>query len=144
MIRQANKYDKTEIVEMMQAFRIESGIPQFKNLDNPQYWDQMLANIFAGQGIIFLAEGKGLLMGLITPSLWCNKHFVLNELAWWVKPEYRGGTVGYKLLKKYIEYGEKLKQEKRILFYTLSKLSISPSISYEKLGFTKLDENWIQ
>lgn len=129
---------------MMQAFRIESGIPQFQDLDNPEYWDQLLLQIFAGRGVVFLSEGKGLLMGLITPSLWCNKHFVLNELAWWVKPEYRKGIVGYKLLKKYIEYGEKLKQEKRILFYTLSKLSISPSIDYAKLGFTKLDENWIQ
>lgn len=144
MIRQANKYDKIEIIEMMQEFRKESAIPQFKNLHNPEYWDQMLAHIFAGQGVIFLAEGKGLLMALMTPSLWCNKHFVLNELAWWVKPEFRGGIVGYKLLKTYIKFGEELKKENKILFYTLSKLSISPAIDYSKLGFVKLDENWIQ
>jgi len=144
MIRQANKYDKTEIIEMMKRFRAESHIKQYQEIDNEEYWSQLLDSIFAGAGIVYIAEGKGLIMGLIAPVIWSNKHYAMHELAWWVKPEFRNGTAGYKLVKAYIEYGKKLKEEGRIILFTLSKLPLTPSIDYAKLGFNKVDENWMQ
>ncbi len=144
MIRQANKYDKTQIIEMMKQFRSESKIEQLQHLDNEPYWNQLLDNIFAGQGIIFIKENVGVIIGVVMPTIWCNKTFVLHEFAWWVKPEHRTGTTGYKLVKAYIDFGNKLKQEGRIIFFTLGKLPQTPDIDYNKLGFTKLDENWIQ
>ena len=33
-MREATKYDKTEIIEMMKCFRKESGIPELQDLDN--------------------------------------------------------------------------------------------------------------
>ena len=83
-------------------------------------------------------------MGIISPLVWCNKTFALYELAWWVKPKYRNGTTGYKLLKAYIEHAKKLKQENRIKLFTLSKLPNTPNMDYAKLGFKKIDENWMQ
>lgn len=144
MIRQANKYDKTAILEMMKQFRQESDIKQYQTLDNPEYWDELLNSMLYGKGIVFIEEGKGLIMGMIAPVIWCNKTFGLYELAWWVKPEYRNGTTGYKLLKAYIDYAKKLKDENRIVLFTLSKLSNTPNLDYTKLGFVKTDENWIQ
>lgn len=144
MIRQATKYDKQQIQEMMKSFRQESQIPQYKELDNPEYWNELLNSILGGRGVIYIAEGKGLIIGLISPVIWCNKTLGLYELAWWVKPEFRNGTTGYKLLKAYIDYGTRLKQEGRIKLFTLSKLPNTPDIDYAKLGFTKVDENWMQ
>jgi hypothetical protein len=144
MIRTATKYDKTQIIEMMQLFRAESHIEQYKDLDNVEYWNQLLDNIFAGQGIIYIEDNVGLIMGLIVPTIWCNKTLVLHELAWYVKPEYRNTTTGYRLLKAYVEYGKQLKAQDRIKMFTITKMVTSPDIKYDRFGFTKIDENWVQ
>ena len=144
MIRTATKYDKTQIIEMMQLFRAESHIEQYKDLDNVEYWNQLLDNILAGQGIIYIEDNVGLIMGLIVPTIWCNKTLALHELAWYVKPEYRNTTTGYRLLKAYVEYGKQLKAQNRIKMFTITKMVTSPDIKYGKFGFAKLDENWVQ
>lgn len=144
MIRQANKYDKTEIIEMMKAFRQEADMPELLDIDNEEYWNQLLDNIFAGQGVVFLEEGKGLIMALITPTIWCNKTYAMHELAWYVKPEQRNTTIGYRLFISFLNYAKKLKEEGRIKYFTMTKLDVSPNLKYEKYGFRKKDENWIQ
>lgn len=144
MIRKATKYDKTQIIEMMKAFRAESNIEQYKHLDNLTYWNKLLDSILAGQGVIFIEDGKGLIMALITHTAWCDRTFQMYELAWYVKPEFRNTTVGYRLLKEYIDYGKQLKDRGRIKLFTIAKMVTSPNIKYEKFGFKKLDETWIQ
>lgn len=144
MIRQATKYDKTQIIEMMQMFRKESGIEHFANLDNQEYWNQLLDSILAGMGIIYIKDNVGLIMGVINHSIWCNKTLVLQELAWYVKPEYRNTTVGYRLLKAYVDFGNEQKQKGRIKMFTIAKMPTSPDVKYNKFGFKKLDEIWIQ
>ena len=144
MIRQATKYDKTEIIKMMQLFRSEADIEQYRHLDNVVYWNKLLDSILAGHGIIFLEEGKGLIMALITHTAWCDRTFQMYELAWYVKPEYRNTTVGYRLLKEYIDYGKQLKEQGRIKLFSIAKMISSPNIKYDKFGFNKLDETWIQ
>lgn len=144
MIRKATKYDKEQIIEMMQLFRAEANIEQYKHLDNVVYWNKLLDNILAGQGIIFLEEGKGLIMALIAHTAWCDRTFQMYELAWYVKPEYRNTTIGYRLLKQYVDYGKQLKEQGRIKLFTIAKMVSSPNIKYDKFGFDKLDETWIQ
>jgi hypothetical protein len=144
MIRKATKYDKTEIIDMMQMFRAEADIEHYKHLDNVVYWNKLLDNIIAGQGVVFLEQGKGLLMAIITHTAWCDRTFQMYELAWYVKPEYRNTTIGYRLLKKYIDYGKQLKEQGRIKFFSIAKMISSPNIKYDKFGFNKLDETWIQ
>lgn len=144
MIRQANKYDKIEIIEMMKLFRDEAEFPEIKDVDNEPYWNELLDNIFAGQGVVFIEEGKGLIMALITPTIWCNKTYAMHELAWYVKPEERNTTVGYRLFVNYLNYAKQLKEQGRIKYFTMTKLDVSPNLKYEKYGFRKKDENWIQ
>ena len=144
MIRQATKYDKTQIIEMMQLFRAESHIEQYKDLDNVDYWNRLLDTILAGQGIIYIEDGVGLIMAIILPTIWCDKTLYMQELAWYLKPEHRNTTIGYRLLKSYIKYGNKLKHEGRIKMFAIAKMVTSPDVKYEKFGFAKLDENWVQ
>ena len=129
---------------MMKCFREESNIEHYKDLDNVKYWNELLDNIFAGAGVIYIEDNVGLIMGLITPTIWCNKTLALHELAWWVKPECRNGTVGYRLLKAYVNYGKQLKETGRIKMFTITKMVTSPDVKYQKFGFSKLDENWVQ
>jgi hypothetical protein len=67
MIRQGTKYDKTQIIKMMKQFRAEADFPELLKVDNEEHWNTMLDGIFAGQGVVFLKEGKGLLMAIVLP-----------------------------------------------------------------------------
>ena len=143
MIRQATKYDKEQIKELMLMFKSESGIKQYQNIGESKYWHSLIDNILVGNGVIFIKENIGLIAGIILPNIWDDTIFTLHELAWYVKPDFRYGRTGYELLKAYIDYGNKLKESGRISLFTLSKLP-STNIDYERFGFRKTDENWIQ
>lgn len=144
MIRQATKYDKYQIINMLRQFRDESPIQQYKDFNNEEYISRLIDQILAGRGVIFIKPDVGFIAGLISPIVWCDKTLAMYELAWWVKPEHRKGTAGYRLLQAYIKHGNKLKEQGRIRLFTLSKLSNSPNLDYAKLGFVKTDENWMQ
>lgn len=143
MIREATKYDTTQILEMLREFRKESAIPQFQSLDNETTVQNLVLSIIVGRGQIFLDDDKGLIIGLITPSVWCNRTYILHELAWYVRPKYRHTKLGYRLLKAYLDYGRRLKDEGRISYFTISKMDTSPNIDYGRFGFNKIEENWI-
>ena len=144
MIRQATKYDKYQIINMLRQFRDESPIQQYKDFNNEEYISRLIDQILAGRGVIFIKPDVGFIAGLISPIVWCDKTLAMYELAWWVKPEHRKGTAGYRLLQAYIKHGNKLKEQGRIRLFTLSKLTNSPNLDYAKLGFVKTDENWMQ
>jgi N-acetylglutamate synthase-like GNAT family acetyltransferase len=143
-MRKANKFDKPEIIAMLRAFRNESKIKQYQKIENEKYIGQLLDSIFAGKGIAFIEEGKGIIIGIVVPCVWDNTMYVMHELAWWVKPEYRNGSIGSRLLLAYIRHCKELKEKKRIELFTLSKLTNSPDFDYSRLGFNKTDENWMQ
>lgn len=144
MIREATKYDKEHVIELMLEFLAEAKFPELEHIDNVPYWNRLLDNLIAGQGIIFLAEGKGVLMAAVLPSIWCDKTFALHELGWYVRPDFRNGTTGYRLLDAYMAYGRKLKLQGRIKYFSMTKMDTSPNLDYERFGFRKKDENWIQ
>ncbi len=144
MIRKATKHDKVQIIEMLELFKVESKIEQFQGMDINPSMNRLLDHILAGRGVIFIEDGKGFIMAVITSLVWCDEILKMYELAWYVKPEFRGSTVGYRLLKSYVEYGKQLKKEGRIKLFSMGKMVTSPNIKYEKFGFSKLEENWIQ
>ena len=144
MIRQATKYDKIQLQEMMRMFRDESPIEQYKNIDNPEYFDSLVDSIIAGRGVIFIEDNVGFIIGLISPIIWCDKTYAMYELAWYVKPKHRMRMVGVRLLKAYINYAKQLKEQGRIKLFTITKMVSSPDFDYSKLGFKKIEENWMQ
>lgn len=144
MIRQANKFDRKECIEMMCLFKEESCTPLVKKLDNLEWWNELFDQIISGRGVIFIEEGKGLIMGIVSPIVWCNKTYGLHELAWYVKPEFRQSTIGHRLYKSFTTYANKIKAEGRISFLAMGKKPSSPNLKYEKYGFLKTDEMWIK
>jgi N-acetylglutamate synthase-like GNAT family acetyltransferase len=144
LIRKATKYDKTQLAEMLKMFRDESPIQQYKELNNYDYIYSLIDSIVAGRGVIFLEDNIGFIMAITTPTIWCDKTYAMYELAWYVKPEYRHKTIGYKLLKTYIDYANQLKQEGKIKLFTVTKMTTSPDFDYSRFGFKKIEENWMQ
>lgn len=131
-------------MDMMRAFRAESPVREVYEIDDEQHWHALLDNMMAGAGAVFLEPGKGLLLCMVLPSVWTPKVLALHELAWYVKPEHRGGTTGHRLFREYVRYGKELKAMGRIRYFTVTKMVSSPALKFEKHGFRKVDENWIQ
>jgi predicted GNAT family N-acyltransferase len=143
MIRKATRFDKTELIEMLIQFGNEF-LPELMQYANVDYADKLLTNIIAGAGFIFIEQGKGMIIGSLAPYYYNDKVLALSENAWYVKPEFRNTTVGYRLFKAYLEEADKLKKENRIQIISVGKLHNSPDIHYQKYGFRKMQESYIK
>lgn len=148
MIRQANKYDLSEIVRMLKNYREQAPTQFLKDSNNQEHIETLLSNIIAGAGFILLAEKEESIFGMLIaaqhPNIWNPEAMQMSEVAYWVDVEHRGGTAGYRLLQAYIQQCEEYKKENRIKFFTLSKMVNSPDLDYQKFGFTKLEETWFK
>lgn len=146
MIRQANKYDIDNIIKMLIHYRDSDTYNVVTNAKPNDYIKILLSQIIAGLGFILIAEKEkplGMIVAMKIPNIWNPEIFELHELAYWVEPEARGGTLGYRLLKEYCNEAQKLKDQNLINFFSITKMIDSPNIKYEKFGFNKFQEMWI-
>lgn len=148
MIRHANKFDIESIIRMLKAYRDNAPTEFLRSASNQEHIEQLINNILAGAGFILLAvkedESVGMIIGALHSNIWNPKVMQISEIAFWIDEKHRGGRFAYRLLHAYIQECEELKQEKRIDFFSLSKMVNSPDLSYEKFGFEKLEETWIR
>lgn len=148
MIRQANKFDIKVIIELLKQYRETAPLDVLKNADDEEYITQLLSGLLAGSGIIFLAEKDDLVIGMliaaIIPNIWNPKARQCSEVAYWVNPEYRGGTAAYRLIAAYMSECDAMVKQRKIQFYTMTKMVNSPDLKYSKFGFSKLEETWVK
>lgn len=146
MIRQANKFDIPQIIEMLKQYRDEAPIEILKQANDQEYIERLLLDLIVGSGFILVAEKNDLLIGMliagIIPNIWNPKVNQCSEIAYWVQPEFRGSTAAYRLIKEYIKECDKLFKSGRIQMNTISKMINSPDLKYQKFGFQKLEETW--
>ncbi len=147
MIRQAGLKDFDNIMDMMINFANSS---PYEAHHNPQYNDKYVRNLLVSiikQGIILIGEHKdktvGMLIAGISSDPWLPEVKTLKEIAWWVEPDARNTTVGYKLLKKYIEYGVTMQSKGLINGFTLTNMTQSPDFDLEKRGWEKIEHNYL-
>jgi len=66
-----------------------------------------LATLLIKEHIVLIAEEgdskMGMIAGLVTPHIYNPKHLGVQELFWWVLPEYRTSKAGLKLFKVFEE-----------------------------------------
>lgn len=145
---EANKFHAPIIIEMLKEYRNETPLKLFESINDEAYINKLLAHIFAGRGLILLAYKDetpvGMLASFIDQSIWDPSLCILKELAYWVKPEYRGTSAGYRLLSKYNQSAELLLDQGRIKQWTISKMVNSPDLDYDKFGFRKIEETYSQ
>ena len=82
-----------------------------------------------------------MLLAVRTPFLWDNSKLIMNEIAYWVEPEHRGSTAGYRLLKEYVEFCDELKDLNRISNYTISQME-GQELNYSRFGFKPIEHTW--
>jgi hypothetical protein len=147
MIKRAGIEDFDRIMEMMINFANHS---PFEAHHNPQYNDTYVRNLLVSiikNGIVLVGEQRGEIQGMliaaINPDPWLPQVKTMKEIAWWVEPIARNSTLGYKLLKKYIEYGEKMTDAGVIDGFTLTNMEISPDFDLEKRGWKPIERNYL-
>lgn len=146
IVRQANPFDIPVLLDMLRSYRSLTPLAFLSQADDAEYVTRLLTELMVGKGLILVADNDGvvgMLVASIGPSVWSPKHLLMTELAYWVEPDARGGTAGYRLLAEYKKIGEKLIEEKRICNFLISKMSNSPNLQYQKFGFEKLEEFWV-
>ena len=145
-IRDASPFDIPVLLDMLRRYRKLTPLPFLAEADDAEYVTRLLTELMAGKGFVLVAENEGIvgmLLASISPSIWSPKHFLMTEMAYWVEPESRGGTAGYRLLAEYQQRGEAMKRDKRISNYLIRKMSNSPNLQFQKFGFDKLEEFWV-
>lgn len=148
MIRQANKFDIPQIIEMLKQYRNESNVEILRQANNQEYIEKLLTELIAGMGFVLVAEKDNQLIGMIIAgiieNIWNPAIKQCSELAYWVSPEHRGSTAAYRLIKQYTNECDKLFKSGRIQMNTISKMVNSPDLKYQKFGFQKLEETWVR
>jgi N-acetylglutamate synthase-like GNAT family acetyltransferase len=145
-IRTATAWDIDIICDLLKNYRGATPWDRLKDCDNKDYIQKLLTQILVGMGQIWLSEEDNIITGMLIAirnhSIWDPNIWVMHELAYWVEPEYRGGTAGYKLLKSYVDYCQEQKDLGVIDSFTLSKMTNSPDLNYGRYGLSKLEETW--
>tara|TARA_R110000803_G_scaffold4020_4_gene13782 strand:+ start:2752 stop:3243 length:492 start_codon:yes stop_codon:yes gene_type:complete len=157
-IRHATLQDFDRIMELMVNF---ANAAVYEPFWNPEYNDNYIRRLlitFQQEGCILLAVKDqpdqpdqvdqteivvGMLIAHMQGDPWLPQIKTLKELAWWVEPEYRNTTAGYKLLKQYVKLGEGLTEKGKIKGFTLTNMTNSPVQNFEKFGWTKVETNYI-
>jgi hypothetical protein len=147
MIRRAGIQDYDRIMEMMINFANSS---PYEPHHDPQYNDKYVRNLLVSltqNGVILVGEQnstvEGMLIAGITSDPWLPHVKTMKEIAWWVEPTARNSTLGYKLLKKYIDYGIKMQDAGVIDGFTLTNMEISPDFDLEKRGWKPIERNYL-
>jgi len=147
MIRRATLKDFDRIMEMMINFANTSPLSAHHN---PQYNDNYVRTLLCEvikNGLILVGEHDGRIEGMIIAAIqndpWLPDIKILREWAWWVEEPARNTTLGYKLFKKYQEYGEKMQEAGAIDAFMITLMDISPQFDLQKRGWNRLEQNYM-
>ena len=143
-IRKANKFDLPQLKQMLWNYH-DSGNIKGLDITSEETGLRILSMILAGGGIALVSEKDneltGMLLAVRSPFLWDNTKTIMTEIAYWVEPEYRGSTAGYRLLKEYVEYCDELKDLNKISNYTISQME-GQELNYSRFGFKPIEHTW--
>jgi GNAT superfamily N-acetyltransferase len=97
------------------------------------------------QGTVLVAEDKGKVVGAIAGAFKTNIFYPseveLQELFWWVIPEYRSSSAAYRLFNAFIQFG-KDEGVNRILMHKEPHNSLNED-AYEKRGFNYSEKVYV-
>lgn len=143
-IRLANKFDIPQLAEMLRHYR-DSGTIKGLKVENEETGMKILTAIIVGMGVAIVSEKDdkitGMLLAIKTPFMWDNTKLVMSEIAYWVEPEHRGSTAGYRLISKYVEIADELMQKGVIMNYTLSQMA-EQNLDYSRFGLKPIETTW--
>jgi hypothetical protein len=147
MIRRAGIEDVDRIIELLENFANAAPVDFYHNPQyNTQHVIRQLAEIHRA-GIILVGEIEGEIEGMIIAKScsdpWMPQIKIMREMAWWVEPNHRMGTIGYRLLKEYQKICKELVEQKKITAFTITTLTDSPIRDISHWGWRPIEQNYV-
>jgi len=107
MIRHATLKDIPALIELGKVMHAESRYRVLPYL--PSRVERTLLALMAGAGVVLVAEVDGEIVGGFMGT--CAEHFfssakVAGDLAIFVAPDYRGGLLGARLIKTFVDWAK--------------------------------------
>lgn len=147
MIREANKHDMPELLQMMRDYSTQTPVPalQAAAAHDETHVANLMMQMMAGRGFVLIDnESRGFIAALITTNVWCPEVYELHELAWWVKPEHRNGTVGGRLWKEFDRLATDLIDDGRIDVAVTAVMANNTWIDYTKRGYSPMQATFFR
>jgi N-acetylglutamate synthase-like GNAT family acetyltransferase len=147
MIREANKHDMPELLQMMRDYSTQTPVPalQAAAAHDEAHVANLMTQMMAGRGFVLIDnESRGFIAALITTNVWCPEVYELHELAWWVKPEHRNGTVGGRLWKEFDRLATDLIDDGRIDVAVTAVMANNTWIDYTKRGYSPMQATFFR
>ena len=144
MIRFASKFDVPVLVEMMRKYADESPIEALRKKEshNRDYTKSVLEQLIIGRGFVLVDDKmRGMLAAMISPNFWCPSVSEVKEIAWWVHPEYRSGTIGGRLYHAFMKKAQELVDQKRADVICISLMHTS---SVHDLPLKKIETTYVK
>ena len=147
MIRRAGIDDVDRIIELLENFANAAPVNFYHEPKyNTQHVIRQLGEIHK-QGIIIVGEINGEIEGMIIAKScndpWIPQIKIMREMAWWVEPQHRMGTIGYRLLKEYEKICKQLVEQKKITAFTITTLTDSPIRDMTQWGWRPIEQNYV-
>jgi hypothetical protein len=147
MIRTATIKDYDAVMAMMINFANSSPYAPLQQPDYNDTYVRRLLDSFLKEGCILLGEKDNCIVGMLIAQIqsdaWLPHIKTMKEVAWWVEPEHRMSSIGYRLLQQYVKIGKKLVEAEVIQGFTLTNMEISPDFDLEKRGWRKVETNFV-
>jgi N-acetylglutamate synthase-like GNAT family acetyltransferase len=147
MVRHADLKDFDRVMELMVNFANSAPVSAYHD---PEYNHRGVQHFLAkvkSAGCVLVAESAGEIQGMLIAQImsdsWLPHVRVMKELAWWVEPEFRNTTMGYRLLMEYVKFGKQLQQKDIIDNFVLTNMTISPDFDLEKRGWKPIETNYV-
>lgn len=100
---------------------------------------------FEAESMVFcVKEGKGVLMGVVYPHFTNHGYLVAQELGWWVEPEYRGTTIGARLLKEFEKEVTRRGAKSIVMFSIKESMQEKVDSMYLRCGYKQLEHTFIK
>tara|TARA_R110000868_G_scaffold144994_1_gene364828 strand:- start:262 stop:711 length:450 start_codon:yes stop_codon:yes gene_type:complete len=147
MIREANKHDMPQLLQMMRDYSTQTPVPalQAAEAHDEAHVANLMTQMMAGRGFVLIDnESRGFIAALITTNVWCPDVYELHELAWWVKPEHRNGTVGGRLWKEFDRLATDLIDDGRIDVAVTAVMANNTWIDYTKRGYSPMQATFFR
>ena len=147
MIREANKHDMPQLLQMMRDYSTQTPVPalQAAAAHDEAHVANLMTQMMAGRGFVLIDnKSRGFIAALITTNVWCPEVYELHELAWWVKPEHRNGTVGGRLWKEFDRLATDLIDDGRIDVAVTAVMANNTWIDYTKRGYSPMQATFFR
>ena len=136
-----------QLLQMMRDYSTQTPVPalQAAAAHDEAHVANLMTQMMAGRGFVLIDnESRGFIAALITTNVWCPEVYELHELAWWVKPEHRNGTVGGRLWKEFDRLATDLIDDGRIDVAVTAVMANNTWIDYTKRGYSPMQATFFR